>query len=244
MPYMDQTAVYNQLYTGATGTDYMGDNNGTYPFVQSPPAVWLCSSNDGGKQVATWRTTAVWGKTGVSHYAMNGGAQYIAAQNSCSSFSYTGGYLGTGPTDIANTYDGRLVSGPFGLKAWAAAIRDITDGTSNVIAMGEVRPHCSILNGQGPWMCCAGGVGFTTPPINYPTCPGEAGIPNAVSAGSPSGCGSPYSYTTSEGFKSKHTGGAHILLCDGAVRFISENISYDLYQKIGDRRDGSVTGDY
>ncbi len=238
--------MFNQLYTGPTGTDYMGDNNNlaAYAFVQSPPAVWLCPSNPDGKQVSTWRTSGQWGKSGISHYAMSAGAQYVASQNSCSQFVYTNGYLGTAAANLGMSYDGREISGPFGYKAWAAAIRDITDGTTNVIAMGEVRPHCGIYTGQGPWMCCAGGVAFTTPTINFPTCPGEAGITATPTSGSPSGCNNPYSASTAEGFKSKHTGGAHILLCDGAVRFASENISYDVYQKIGDRRDGAVVGDF
>jgi prepilin-type processing-associated H-X9-DG protein len=39
-------------------------------------------------------------------------------------------------------------------------------------------------------------------------------------------------------------GGAHFLLCDGSVRFISENIDYLTYQRVGDRRDGAVVGDF
>jgi prepilin-type processing-associated H-X9-DG protein len=40
-----------------------------------------------------------------------------------------------------------------------------------------------------------------------------------------------------------HTGGAQFVLCDGSVRFISQNIDYRTYQRLGDRRDGQVIGD-
>lgn len=241
MPYYDQTAVYNQIDPRPTGTDYMGDNNQVFTFVQRPPAVWLCPSNDDGFNVSPWRTTGQWGKSGVSHYGANSGAQQIDSRNSCSQFVYAGGYFGNAGVDLGNTYDGRLISGPFGYKSYGAQIRDLKDGTSNIIAFGEIRPHCGVLTGQGPWMCCVGGIAFTVPPINFATCPGERGVP---SNGSGTGCNSPWSYSTSEGFKSKHDGGAFFLLCDGSVRFLSENIDYATYQRLGDRHDGNPVGEF
>lgn len=46
------------------------------------------------------------------------------------------------------------------------------------------------------------------------------------------------------GARSKHTGGVHALLCDGAVRFISENIDWTTYQALGGRNDGTEVGDF
>ena len=46
------------------------------------------------------------------------------------------------------------------------------------------------------------------------------------------------------GFKSLHEGGAHFLLVDGSARLISENIDHTLYQKLGDRHDGEVVGEF
>ena len=43
---------------------------------------------------------------------------------------------------------------------------------------------------------------------------------------------------TSQGFKSKHTGGAQFVLCDGSVHFISQAVDYQTYQILGARADG------
>ena len=53
-------------------------------------------------------------------------------------------------------------------------------------------------------------------------------------------CGTFFNWNTSAGFKSRHPGGAHFVLADGSVHFISENIDYRNYQRLGDRRDGEA----
>jgi prepilin-type N-terminal cleavage/methylation domain-containing protein len=42
------------------------------------------------------------------------------------------------------------------------------------------------------------------------------------------------------GFGSYHVGGAHFLLCDGSVRFLSENIDPGVFRQLGDRADGRM----
>ena len=46
------------------------------------------------------------------------------------------------------------------------------------------------------------------------------------------------------GARSLHTGGAHHLLGDGAVKFISENLDWVTYQRLGARNDGEVVGEF
>jgi prepilin-type N-terminal cleavage/methylation domain-containing protein len=44
--------------------------------------------------------------------------------------------------------------------------------------------------------------------------------------------------------RSRHPGGVHILLGDGAARFVSENINNDVWQQLGAIADGNAISDY
>jgi prepilin-type processing-associated H-X9-DG protein len=41
-----------------------------------------------------------------------------------------------------------------------------------------------------------------------------------------------------------HTGGVQICLCDGSVKFISENIDFETWARVGVRNDGQVLGEF
>lgn len=43
---------------------------------------------------------------------------------------------------------------------------------------------------------------------------------------------------------SKHVGGCHLQLCDGSVRFVSENIDLTTWRALGSRNGGEVVGDF
>ncbi|MGH7140514.1 MAG: DUF1559 domain-containing protein, partial [Pirellulales bacterium] len=74
----------------------------------------------------------------------------------------------------------------------------------------------------------------------WPTCPNDA---NPLQGGVLTGWSGPPIYrannwSSSQGYKSKHPTGAQFVFADGAVHFLQETIDYDLYQRLGDRRDG------
>lgn len=151
-----------------------------------------------------------------------------------------GNLFGTGGAGHGNTKNPSDVSGVFSRVNYGAKISQIADGTSQVIMMGELVPNCGDHTRNGwyhfnaPWVA-------TTAPINYPIkCVYEAGWSDPVgSANGPATvCNHWQNWTTSQGFKSRHKGGAHFVFCDGSVRFLSENINYRTYQQLGDRRDG------
>lgn len=44
--------------------------------------------------------------------------------------------------------------------------------------------------------------------------------------------------------RSRHTGGVHLLLCDGSIRFVSENVSLTIWRGLSTRSGGEVAGDF
>ena len=44
--------------------------------------------------------------------------------------------------------------------------------------------------------------------------------------------------------RSRHTGGVHVLLCDGSVRFISENLDLKIWRGLGSRAGGEILGQF
>jgi len=235
LPYIDQAPLYNLMNFSMTGTPWtlpnfeaQVDSTGQLLRQKVIPG-FLCPSEPSPVQG---------GHSSKTNYALSMGNQALPSQGDTCTL-YPGNIYGTGPDGHGNTMNSARVSGIISRFNWGAKIADITDGTSNVICAGEIRPNCGDHSNNG-WFHFNAIWIATTPPINYPiNCYNEGpAVPT------PGPCNQPNNWQTSQGFKSKHTGGAHFLLCDGSVRFISENINYNTYQMLGDRRDGQVVGDF
>lgn len=160
--------------------------------------------------------------------------------------SAPGNLFGGGGAGHGNTQNPSDTSGVFSRINFGAKISQISDGGSQVIMMGEIVPNCGDHSRNGwyhwnaPWIA-------TTAPLNYPIkCVYESGWSDAVGSanGPATHCNHWQNWTTSQGFKSRHKGGAHFVFCDGAVRFLSENITYRTYQQLGDRRDGKAISNF
>jgi prepilin-type N-terminal cleavage/methylation domain-containing protein len=105
-------------------------------------------------------------------------------------------------------------------------LRHITDGTSNVFLVGEKRTQgttpewSSAQFADGPyWRWGIYGGRLVKLPLNETTTTGKN--------------------DDNGNFGSTHVGGAHFVMCDGSVHFISDNIHLPTYQNIGHRNDGN-----
>lgn len=235
LPLLDQQAFYDRL-------DFRHPTLGVPQQIDADPvlrvttiSVLLCPNEP--LRTADWAGVS----RAQSNYAPSLGSQ-VRTSNGGSCTAYPGNTFGTGSDPNADVPNPANISGVFGRCVWAARIADITDGTSNTIAMGEIRVGCSDLHVAYGWYRTQPWLVATSAPINFPTCPGE-GLGNN---GTPAiDCNSWNNWVTSQGFKSTHAGaGANFLLCDGSVRFVSENIDYRNFQRLGDRRDHEVVQDY
>jgi prepilin-type N-terminal cleavage/methylation domain-containing protein/prepilin-type processing-associated H-X9-DG protein len=122
-------------------------------------------------------------------------------------------------------------TGMFGVTGLGLAIRDVRDGLSNTLAIGEGLPEWSAQRDNtdkgGIWISWWYGLSTTSIPINY--------------RNDQSGCVDPAHDiqvgTVGYGFKSRHAGGSNFLFGDGSVHFLSENIDMWTYQYLGCRFD-------
>ncbi|HTN76071.1 MAG TPA: DUF1559 domain-containing protein [Pirellulaceae bacterium] len=231
LPYFEQQAMYDAC-------DFKTDTafNSALPGGQKIHEIWLsallCPSDekkywDGNPLYAGAAGTTKGQKWATSNYSVSIGNQAFGA---C---PFSGNMFGTGAAGHGDTMDPGQISGVFGHLAWGAAIEEIRDGTSNTIAIGEIRPKCS-WHARDGWMHINALWFATTCPINYKNCPDEPGYTAS--------CAASTAWSCDMGFKSRHPGGAGFAFCDGSVHFLSDNIDYNTYQKLGDRRDGQVVG--
>jgi len=157
--------------------------------------------------------------------------------------------------------------GVFGINL-KTGFRDMTDGSSNTLCMGEGATG-------GKWKVATGAA--PTTPLSSPAGRVQAGwaVPQPV----PSGLGGAAGVSTSfwattnvkinqnpvietlyddadlsscvanandqaSNFRSEHTGGAQFLLGDGSVRLISESIDATTFNRLGGKSDGQVIGEF
>jgi len=242
LPFMDQSPVFNALDFNSTRTptNVQWQSVGTRTLETLTIPSLQCPSDDHGGATP-------WG-VGLFNYAPSMGNQNMPNMV-CPSSPYVGNIYGDGPNGHGGVHangggvTGAYINGMFARWGWGARISDCTDGLSNTILMGEIRPKCGDHYYYG-----GGWSGFnatwtgTVGPINYDTC----GIPtnSFTSEDGSKPCRDIRDWGLSQAFKSRHTGGAHFLMGDGTVKFLSENINWITYQNLGGRRDSRVVGDF
>jgi len=133
--------------------------------------------------------------------------------------------------------------------------RDITDGTSNTICVGERMhahdfvPMLNKVDANSTWYAAIPGVmrpaGMMMPMMTEGPASLVLGhVGQDGNMGMPAMHRTPNTTNHIVHFSSQHTGGVQFLLCDGSVHFISENIDYQTFRNLGERDDGNVLGEY
>jgi prepilin-type processing-associated H-X9-DG protein len=216
LPMLEQAALYQAFDLTGNNVDDTKLPGSDQRADATPLNVLICPSDD--------RETHYDGR--ASHnYAASRGPTALWSNATCMC-DYPWEASARAPID-----DARNFAGPFTRVGTEEQLQAITDGVSQTIFFGEVRPQCSEHSRNG-WVASNNGNGYCTTviPINYDTCDDEALDP----------CRRSCNWTTEVGFKSAHAGGAYFLFGDGSVRFIQEGIDHATYQLLGAKDDGEV----
>jgi prepilin-type processing-associated H-X9-DG protein len=150
------------------------------------------------------------------------------------------GYQGVRGTDQHHT-DGIFFADQ------TVSLRDVVDGTSNTLAVGERPPDFALWFGW--WYAGAGmdmrGTGDVVLGVNeYKTGLVASGTASCPPGPYSFGPGSPSAECDMYHFWSMHDGGANFLFVDGSVHFLSYTTAPSVMTGLATRAGGEVLGDY
>jgi len=229
LPYLDQGPLYNQWNQNQW---YLQPANQELARTMLP--VFLCPTSPLPPFRANGDNTTSTPQYARTDYSGNYGERAVRC------FPATN--CGNNYADLNDTSGqprGTMVLQPMaGFLSLTIGIRDLTDGTSNTIMIGEApnaihglwAGHKNVMDQSAP---LNGRMAVTTP---WQSC--QLAASQAASEGK-IGCD-----VGSQDFHSSHTGGAHFAFGDGSARFCNENIDLKTFAALLSRKGGEVIGEF
>lgn len=227
LPYFDQGPLYNSMnFSGAFSTYVsMGvgaatsdpTTNGNAAAVKTVLTALVCPSDSGTVLLAE----------ATAHYGIS--ATNTGSGGAKTSYDFiTAPYYNTCENWATYSSTTRRMFG----DSSKCQISAITDGSSNTVAIAETT--FTVYNGRNSAWGYRGwvmpGIDLAGQRINDWTYTGQPSIVGRLGSWSRPG--------------SLHTGGMHVLMADGAVRFISENMDTTTRQRLAYIADGAVLGEF
>jgi prepilin-type N-terminal cleavage/methylation domain-containing protein/prepilin-type processing-associated H-X9-DG protein len=215
LPMMDQEPFYGQ-FDFTQPIDSGTATGGNRSFLKQALSAWQCPSDP---QPSTFQTPdrngVVVERATANYVGVFGTTEIHGCENA----------PGTAPV----TAQGQCVSDGMFYHNSKVRMRDVVDGTSHTLMVGERTTWHDTNTNQdfyGTWSGALPEVEEEPARIM-----GHAEHPPNVNH-------------HPEDFGSAHTGGAHFTLADGHVRFISENIDTATFQALGTRRGSEIVGEF
>jgi prepilin-type N-terminal cleavage/methylation domain-containing protein/prepilin-type processing-associated H-X9-DG protein len=225
LPYVEQQGLFTSLAPSRKHSLQQvfldaSSNPQLLTLLQTPLAIFRCPSddtpsllpNDGLPLVATFSCP---GNPNCKRNFDAAGVTPAGFQPATSNYIGNRGFVDAGCQPGPTPNDGmRCLSNGIFYGNSKVGIKHITDGASNTFLLGERDGYCSagtwigIRNADGPNMFSSYyALGRVSVDLNHPD-------------DSDNFC--------TEGFSSRHVGGAHFAFCDGSVQFIKEDINSSL----------------
>lgn len=251
LPYIDQAAIFNLWLFDGNGNG-SGYNNASNPGLVATTnlkiAGYRCPSSSVPEMYNTQR-----GSQQVTSYTGTAGAANPTA----------GMPTSKAPFNVYST--NTCCSNPAGLNSANGLLsantrknmKDCTDGTTNTFIVHEesdflrgvnnvpVLSGSNPLTSQGPhgWPMGAGnaneGTAYTERTFNCATV-----VYGINQTGFTDSGGTQWNTGSNQPIRSQHVGGAHVLLTDGSVRFLSSNLDLNTLLRLASANDGDVIGEF
>lgn len=253
LPFIEQTTTAGSLQYTRPMWDVQ---NG--PIVESKLPVYLCPSASGGDEAFTVQDASGNPLTIAGRQVRLGRSHYVAShgQESCwgecgsaaTGVIFTDIYTSTTTMITINGDASQVADGPF-YRNSGTKFRDITDGTSQTIFLGE---HSSRLS-EKTWVGVVPGA-YTHPAFISPENGPDAAATLVLVHAGPSGgeldiTGSPIihpvnfpTYHVGQMY-SEHPGGGMVLFADGSVRFFAATVNLLTWSELSSMAEGEVVNE-
>jgi prepilin-type N-terminal cleavage/methylation domain-containing protein len=226
LPQIEQQNLYSQL-------PFLQFRVAQVPVAQVALTPFLCPSDPSGRggRLASGQNVARsgwWWQNGLGYTNYKG---VLGGNWGWGAYIRAGVGRNAGGMVAAGTVDLEWGDGVFPRNKWynrarpmTTSFRDMTDGTSNTLAVGETLVNWS---DDSCWVDDNGTLATTAIPLNlYKTQTNR----------------SPFAgdWRVSYGFASAHTGGGNFNRCDGSVQFLSDTIDRTIYSGLATIQGGEV----
>jgi len=225
LPFIDQAPLYNTISPlFSTTTEAMN-----YPSRWTVVPMLVCPSDPNSPKVITAGATS---PTAANSQGFSG--NYVLC----------GGSKLWGNAGTRTHSDGSAINGMFG-PITNTRMRDVVDGTSNTLLASEILlvPDTTVHDIRGRYYNGAG-MGALFLAVNPPNTSVGDQLQHCIGTSTKTPCQTLSVNGNQIAARSLHTGGVHVVLGDGSVRFLSENISMLTYQSLATKGGGDMISEY